>query len=109
MHLRLFALLEYLLSYLWTVEISSNTNNVRRLVFASFFLFFSHRKESEMKSLRDSEHLSAEGYRCPNSYNVDKYYRYCPNVKCLHNFTELTSLVLTECQKDEENWRLMNL
>lgn len=46
-------------------------------------------------------------YYWTNSYDVDKYYRYCPNVKCLQNFTELTNLVLTECQKDEENWRLI--
>lgn len=47
-------------------------------------------------------------YYWTNSYNVDFYYRHCHNVKCLQNFTELTNLVLTECQKDEENWRLMN-
>lgn len=47
-------------------------------------------------------------YYWTNSYDIDKYYRYCPDVKCLQNFTELTNLVLTECQKDEENWRLVN-
>lgn len=46
-------------------------------------------------------------YYWTNSYDVDKYYSSCHDVKCLQNFTELTNLVLTECQKDEENWRLM--
>ena len=47
-------------------------------------------------------------YYWTNSYNIDNYYRHCPNVKCLQNFTELTNLILTECQKDEDNWRLIN-
>lgn len=47
-------------------------------------------------------------YYWTNSYNVDNYYRYCHDVKCLQNFTELANIVLTECQKDEEIWRLMN-
>lgn len=41
-------------------------------------------------------------YYWTNSYAVDHYYRRCPDVKCLQNFTELTNLVLTECQKDEK-------
>lgn len=36
-------------------------------------------------------------YYWTNSYDVDKYYRSCHDVKRLQNFTELTSLVLTEC------------
>lgn len=42
-------------------------------------------------------------YYWTNSYDVDNYYRSCHDVKCLHNFTELTNLVLTECQKEEED------
>lgn len=40
-------------------------------------------------------------YYWTNSYDVDKYYRHCPDAKCLQNFAELTNLVLTECQRKE--------
>lgn len=43
-------------------------------------------------------------YYWTNSYDVDKYYRYCNDVKCLQNFTELTNLVFMECAKKEDSW-----
>lgn len=48
-------------------------------------------------------------YYWTDSYDVDKYYRYCGGVKCLQNFTELTDVVLKECIARMEEDKKENL